>query len=149
MSLIPYDRELLFFLKKGKNVMLFFSLRSHLKPVLIIPIVNIIIEYFFDLLNVLFKIYNCSSQGSIRPHCKGGCYRYPTRTQHHRTFRPGISILRKSRTSPVPRAPIPHRVNYLFRTKDIHKDEGAITSSSRDALTRTHATVGDDVANCY
>ncbi|CAH4038735.1 unnamed protein product [Pieris brassicae] len=39
------------------------------------------------------------------PHYKGGCYRCPTRTQLHRTFRPGISILRKSRTGPFPAPP--------------------------------------------
>lgn len=47
------------------------------------------------------------AESAGRPHRKGGCYRCPTRTQHHRTFRPGISILRKSRTSLAARAPPP------------------------------------------
>ncbi|KAG7313564.1 hypothetical protein JYU34_000714 [Plutella xylostella] len=87
-----------------------------------------------------------SSQGSSRPHCKGGCYRCPTRTQHHRTLRPGISILRKSRTIPVPRAPAlqPSR-SHPRRPRPLARDNFITPPLSRSRA----ATVGVDVANCY
>lgn len=81
-----------------------------------------------------------SSQGSVRPHCKGGCYRYPTRTQHHRTFRPGISILRKSRTRPLPRtSPTPPAASrsHQGHTKGRRSDNFITVRRSR-----SHARLG-------
>lgn len=71
------------------------------------------------------------------------------RTQHHRTFRPGISILRKRRTEPFPRAfssPLSTSSRfYSGRTKG-RRNDNFITA----LLSRSHSRHGgDDVANCY
>lgn len=60
------------------------------------------------------------------------------RTQHHRTFRPGISILRKRRTEPFPRAPSsPLSTSSRFysgRTKGRRNDNFITTLRSRSHL---------------